>query len=85
VTGKPRKYELTDFIIVANVEELSVGFIVQEILDLKWIEGASLEQAPDVPFAAYLIGAVKIDGVPVLVLSALALAHLSELPEPLAT
>lgn len=81
VMGHPRQIELTDFIVVADVEGRSVGFLVQEILDLTRSEAARIERPRDVPAAPYLMGALQIDDTTVLVLSAVALAHLANLPE----
>jgi purine-binding chemotaxis protein CheW len=83
VAGEPRRIELTDYIVVADVEGRPVGFLVQEILDLRRIVGDRIDRPRDVPFATYLMGAIHKDGKAVLVLSAVALTRLSDLPEAL--
>ncbi len=81
VTGEPRRVALSDLIVVTGVGGRPVGFLVQEIVDLKRCPGIHVERPRDIPAADYLMGVVQVEGASVLVLSAVALARSFGVPE----
>lgn len=79
---RARTREVDEFIVIGRVDERPVGLVVQDIVDVRTVERRLLEPPPqDVPFAPYLLGLLKIEGAPALLLSIRRLAATSDLPE----
>jgi len=77
-----RRQEVEDLIVICRVDERPVGLVVQEIVDVRIVDRRRLEPPPqDVPFAPYLLGLLKMEGAPGLLLSIRRLAATSDLPE----
>jgi len=79
--NKARRPELSDLILIYRVEQRVVGLIVQELLELKTVSHADIDDAPtDVPFAPHLMGALQSEGWPVLLISIRTLIATSDVP-----
>lgn len=78
---KARRPELSDLILICRVQESVVGLIVQEVLEFKTFSSNEIQDAPtDVPFAPHVMGALRSDGRPVLLLSVKTLVATSDIP-----
>lgn len=78
-----RRPELSDLIVVCDVQDRRVGFVVQEILGVETVPSGSL-QAPSagIAHAPYLCGLLQSGGQTTLLLSAAALLATSAVPSP---
>lgn len=82
VVRQARNAELTDLVVVCNVENQRVGLIVEEVLEVQRLAPAALQEAGlDGTRPPYVTGVVGVEGKLILLIGLRRLLLLSDLPE----
>ncbi|MCP4902068.1 MAG: hypothetical protein GY906_34310, partial [bacterium] len=82
LTQRARKPRLSDVVIVCSDGVRPVGLLVQEVVGAHRIATNDIEQTPDgLAFAPYLLGIIRPEQTPTLLISIEAVVARSNLPE----